>query len=123
MTEDDAVPAAELAGMAWQAWARGDAAAARPLARAATMAARGRPRRERQLAQIVQLAVDGDTGRASGLTAEHLAEFPDDQLIGRVQAWMSGRLRGLQGSAEPDGTRSATRAALDKLPREPRYFG
>lgn len=32
-------------------------------------------------------------GRASGLTAEHLAEFPDDQLIGRVQAWM-GRRRG-----------------------------
>jgi|SRR5450755_476877 hypothetical protein len=104
MTEDDAVPAVELAGMAWQAWAGGDATAARPLARAATMAARGRPRRERQLAQIVQLAVDGDTGRASGLTAEHLAEFPDDQLIGRVQAWMSGRRRGLQGSAEPDGT-------------------
>jgi hypothetical protein len=104
MTEDDAVPAAGLAGMAWQAWARGDAAAAQPLARAATAAARGRPRRERQLAQIVQLAVDGDTGRASGLTAEHLAEFPDDQLIGRVQAWMSGRRRGLQGSTEPNGT-------------------
>jgi hypothetical protein len=97
MTEDDAVPAARLAGTAWQAWTGGDAAAARSLARAATAAARGRPRRERQLAQIVQLAVDGDTGRASGLTAEHLAEFPDDQLIGRVQAWMSGRRRGLRG--------------------------
>jgi hypothetical protein len=104
MTEDDAVPAAELAGMAWQACAAGDAAIAQPLARAATMAARGRPRRERQLAQIVQLAVDGDTRRASGLTAEHLAEFPDDQLIGRVQTWMSGRRGGLQGSAEPNGT-------------------
>lgn len=104
MTEDDAVPAAKLAGMAWQAWAGGNTAAARPLARAATAAARRRPRRERQLAQIVQLAIDGDTGRASGLTAEHLAEFPDDQLIGRVQAWMSGRRRGPQGSAEPNGT-------------------
>ena len=91
MTEDDAVPAATLAGKAWQAWARGDAAAARPLARAATMAARGQPRRQRQLAQIVQLAVDGDTGRASGLTAEHLTEFPSDELIGRIQAWLSGR--------------------------------
>ncbi len=54
------------------------------------MAARGRPRRERQLAQIVQLAVAGDTGRAGGLTAEHLAEFPNDELIGRIQAWLSG---------------------------------
>jgi uncharacterized protein (DUF58 family) len=104
MTEDDAVPAATLARLAWQAWARGDAVAARTLARAATAAARGQPRRERQLAQIVELAVDGDTGRASGLTAEHLAEFPNDQLIGRIQAWMSGRRRGPQGSAEPDGT-------------------
>jgi hypothetical protein len=104
MTEDDAVPAAKLAGMAWQAWVAGDVAAAQPLARAATVAARGRPRRERQLAQIVQLAVAGDTARASGLTADHLAEFPDDQLIGRVQTWMSGRRRGLCGSAEPDGT-------------------
>jgi hypothetical protein len=114
MTEDNAVPVdraleqaaghtADLAGLAWQAWAAGDAGAARPLARAATAAARGRPRRERQVAQIVQVTVDGDTGRASGLTAEHLAEFPDDQLIGRVQAWLSGRRRGLPGSAEPDG--------------------
>jgi len=91
MTEDDAVPAGKLAVMAWQAWTGGNAAAAQSLARAATVAARGQPRRERQLAQIVQLAVDGDTGRATGLTAEHLAEFPDDHLIGRVQAWLSGR--------------------------------
>jgi hypothetical protein len=80
--------------MAWQAWTGGDEVAARPLARAATATARGQPRRERQLAQIVQLAVDGHTARASGLTAEHLAEFPDDQLIGRVQAWMSRHRRG-----------------------------
>ena len=101
MTEDDAGPAGRLAGMAWQAWTGGDAVAARPLARAATAAARGRPRRERQLAEIVRLAVDGHTGRASGLTAEHLAEFLDDRLIGRVQAWMS---KGPRGSAEPDRT-------------------
>ena len=98
MTEDDGLAAARLAGMAWQAWVGGDAAAAQPLARAAHVAARGRPRRERQLVQIVQLAVDGDTGRASGLIAEHLAEFPGDQLIGRVQAWMSGRRRLSSGS-------------------------
>jgi hypothetical protein len=104
MNENDARPAAELAGKAWQAWIAGDAAAAQPLARAATMAARGRPRRERQLAQIVQLAVDGNTDRASGLTAEHLAEFPGDQLVGRVQAWASGRRSGVRNSAEPSGT-------------------
>ena len=104
MTEYDAVPAAKLALEAWQAWIAGDAAAAQPLARAAAVAARGRPRRERQLAQIVQLAVDGDTARASGLTAEHLAEFPGDQLIGRVQAGVSGRRGGVWNSAEPSGT-------------------
>jgi hypothetical protein len=91
MTEDGVFPAAKLAGLAWQAWVGGDAAAAQPLARAANAAARGRPRRERQLVQIVQLAVDGDMDRASGLIAEHLAEFPGDRLIGRVQAWLHGR--------------------------------
>jgi hypothetical protein len=89
MTENDVVPAAELVGLAWQAWAGGDAAAAKPLAHAASVAARGRTRRERQLVQIVQLTVNGDTGRASGLAAEHLAEFPDDDLISRVQAWLA----------------------------------
>jgi hypothetical protein len=58
-------------------------------AHAASVAARGRSRRERQLVQIVQLTINGDTGRASGLAAEHLAEFPDDDLIGRVQAWLA----------------------------------
>ncbi len=95
MTDDDALPAVTLAAMAWQAWTGGDPAAARPLARAASAAARRRPRRERQLAEIVQLAVYGNTDRASGLIAEHLAEFPADQLIGRVQAWMSCRQSGL----------------------------
>jgi hypothetical protein len=56
---------------------------------------RRQPRQERQLAEIVQLAVDGNTDRASGLIAEHLAELPADQLIGRVQAWMSCRRSGL----------------------------
>ena len=49
-----------------RAWTGGNAAAAQLLALAATVAARGQPRRERQLAQIVQLAVNGDTGRATG---------------------------------------------------------
>jgi hypothetical protein len=104
MTEDDALAAGKLARKAWQASIAGDAATAQPLARAATAAARGRPRRERQLVQIVQIAIDGDTDRASGLIAEHLAEFPGDQLIGRIQARMSARRGGVWNSAEPSGT-------------------
>jgi len=45
-------------------------------------------RKERQQIQIVGLAVAGDTDRATALIAEHLAEFPDDELIGLVQAWL-----------------------------------
>jgi hypothetical protein len=85
MTEHDALPAVTLAGLAWQAWAGGDATAAQRLARAADAAVAGRPRRERQQVQIVQLVVAGDTVRASGLIADHLAEFPADQLIGRIR--------------------------------------
>jgi hypothetical protein len=92
MTEDDALTAARLA---WQAWTGGDLATAQGLAREANLAARRRPRRERQQVQIVQLAVAGDMSRASGLIAEHLAEFPGDRLISRVSAGISGRGRGL----------------------------
>ena len=56
----------------------------------------------------MQLAVDGDTGRATGLTAEHLAEFPDDHLIGRVQAWLSGR----RNAARPNQGKGAGRWGL-----------
>ena len=94
MTEDDALTAARLAGLAWQAWTGGDRATAQGLVREADVAAWRRPRRERQQVQIVQLAVAGDMSRASGLIAEHLAEFPGDQLISRVSAWVSGRGRG-----------------------------
>jgi hypothetical protein len=31
----------------------------------------------------------GNLVRASGLIAEHRAEFPDDQLVGPVQAWIT----------------------------------
>jgi hypothetical protein len=104
MTEDDALPAAKLARQAWQAWIAGDTATAQLLVRAASVAARARPRSERQLVQIVQLAVDGDTDRASGLIAEHLAEFPGDHLILRVQAWASGRRAGVSDSADCTST-------------------
>jgi hypothetical protein len=48
----------------------------------------GMTRKERQQIQIVGLAVAGDTDRATALIAEHLAEFPGDELIGFVQAWL-----------------------------------
>jgi len=38
-------------------------------------------RRERQQLEIVALVLTGEHGRARGLSAEHLAEFPHDVLI------------------------------------------
>jgi hypothetical protein len=90
MTIDDTGPAASQAWQALLTWTAGDVAAARAQARAAVAAARGRPRRERQQVQIIQLALAGETGRATGLIAEHLAEFPADALVGRVLAKISG---------------------------------
>jgi hypothetical protein len=84
--------AGTLADMAWQALAGGDPAGAQSFARAAVAAAHGRSRKERQQAQIVQLAVTGHRTRASGLIAEHLAEFPGDELIQRIKARISTAL-------------------------------
>jgi hypothetical protein len=82
--------AAELAVWAWQARTAGDGAAAVVLAALAVAAARGRTRPERQRAQIVELAVAGDAVRATGLSAEHLAEFPDDALVREVLSRIYG---------------------------------
>jgi hypothetical protein len=90
MTTGDNGPAAALAWRAWRAWAGGDVPGALVLARAAAAAARRQPRRERQQVQIVQLVLAGDTARATGLIAEHMAEFPADGLIGEVRAVISG---------------------------------
>jgi hypothetical protein len=38
-------------------------------------------RRERQQFEIVELLLRGELGRARGLGAEHLAQFPHDALI------------------------------------------
>lgn len=75
-----------LAAQASEAWRQGRAAQARFLACAAAAAGWRRPRRQRQQIQIIQLAIDGEWDRASGLAAEHLAEFPGDQLIRRLLA-------------------------------------
>jgi hypothetical protein len=34
---------------------------------------------------VVCVAISGDAARACDLAAEHLAEFPDDDLVRRVQ--------------------------------------
>jgi hypothetical protein len=83
-----------MAAQAWDAWLLGNVTQARSLARAASAAARQRPRRQRQQIQIVRLAVDGDWDRASGLAAEHLAEFPGDDLIRRLLATAAARRSG-----------------------------
>lgn len=95
MANRDPTAAVTLAARAWQAWTRGHVASAQTLAQAATAAVRQRPRQERQQVQVVALAVTGDLDRASGLAAEHLAEFPGDELIHHVQAWAAGRRRGI----------------------------
>jgi hypothetical protein len=43
-------------------------------------------RRERQHIEIVGLMLSGDLGRGRALAAEHLAEFPTDELIRRIGA-------------------------------------
>jgi hypothetical protein len=91
MTELDPTSAMSLAARAWQAWTLGETTQATILASAAAAAAHRRPRRERQQVQIVQLAISGDHERASGLAAEHLAEFAGDDLIHRIRAWITGR--------------------------------
>ena len=89
MTEPETASATSLAARAWQAWTLGEMTQARILASAASDAAQRRPRRERQQVQIVRLAISGDRERASGLAAEHLAEFAGDDLIHRIRAWIT----------------------------------
>jgi hypothetical protein len=95
VTAHDTAPLETVAVRAWDAWRQGRVTQARSLARAASAAARQRPRRQRQQIQIVQLAVDGEWDRATGLAAEHLAEFPNDQLIRRLLATASAHRSGL----------------------------
>lgn len=85
MTEDDPRSPSELALLAWGAYARNLRAEAARLASRASVAAESRSRRERQAVQVVCIAVGGDLVRADGLAAEHLAEFPDDELVRRIR--------------------------------------
>jgi hypothetical protein len=52
----------------------------------------GTTRRERQLAEILLLAVDGDRRRAAALATEHVEEFADDALaLEAVDLWVPQR--------------------------------
>jgi hypothetical protein len=71
--------------MAWAAHRRGQHAEAACLASRASSAAAGLSRERRQQVEVVCLAVAGDTQRARDLASEHLAEYPDDELVQKVQ--------------------------------------
>ena len=85
MSGSDARDPETLASLAWDAHIRGQTAEAANLASRAASAAASRGRRARQQVDVVCVAVAGDTGRAYGLAAEHLAEFADDDLVRKVQ--------------------------------------
>jgi hypothetical protein len=71
--------------LAWDAYTRQQVAdAARLASRASSAAVRG-PRRVRQAVEVVCLAVSGEPARAYDLAADHLGEFPDDDLVRRVK--------------------------------------
>jgi hypothetical protein len=46
----------------------------------------GLTRRERQHLDVVEAVLVGDIGRASGLAAEHLLEFPGDRMVAALAA-------------------------------------
>jgi hypothetical protein len=81
---DDTLSAQALAVKAWDAWLGGHDDTATGLAHAAWAAVEHHPRRERQQVQVVRLAVCGDPDRGRALAAEHLAEFPEDELVRAV---------------------------------------
>ena len=85
MPDDDPLSAHELAVLAWEAYTRNQVADAARLASRASSAAVSGPRRDRQEVEVVCLAVAGQTARAYGLASDHLGEFPNDDLVRRVQ--------------------------------------
>jgi hypothetical protein len=70
----------------------------------AAQAARvGLPRRDRHTVDILAAAVQPSATRATGLAAEHIREFPDDQLVRYVTA----RLQAESELGESRGTGTA----------------
>ncbi len=85
MTPNDSEHVAELATLAWAAHRRGQAAEAACLASRASSAAASLPRERRQQVEVVCLAISGECERAFDLAAEHLTEFPGDELVREVK--------------------------------------
>jgi hypothetical protein len=74
-----------LARHAWNACLRGNLVRAAQLAEHAARVAADAPRRERQMVEIVRLAIAGEVCRACDLAAEHLSEFPCDDIVRSVR--------------------------------------
>jgi hypothetical protein len=83
--DDDRLTAHDLAVLAWEAYVRHHVGDAARLASRASAAAVSGPRRDRQEVEVVCLAIAGESERASGLASDHLSEFPDDDLVGRIR--------------------------------------
>jgi hypothetical protein len=90
VTPNDPARAVELATLALQAHRRGQAAEAACLASRASSAASSLSRAQRQQVEVICLAVSGECERAFDLAAEHLAEYPDDELVREVQRGCGG---------------------------------
>jgi len=58
---------------------------------AALSLARSLPRRDRHAVTILTLAAEGHTSRAARPAAEHLRDFPDDELVARVARHIAAR--------------------------------
>ena len=94
MTGADGSSAVDSSTRAWDAWTRGDRSEAERLSVAATRALTFANRRERQLVEIVRLAITGHAARAHDLASEHLSEFPHDVLVVRVRTACAAGLEG-----------------------------
>jgi hypothetical protein len=84
---------------AFAATLSGEAASARQRVRLVRTSPRGLSRRERQLVEILLLAVDGEDTRAAGLAVEHTREFPvDAEALTIVTRWAGTPERRFDGA-------------------------
>jgi hypothetical protein len=89
--DDDPLSSHALAVLAWEAYTRHHVGDAARLASRASRAAVSCPRRDRQVVEVVCLAIAGEPERASGLASVHLGEFPHDDLVRRVKGALEAR--------------------------------
>jgi hypothetical protein len=93
------------AALAWHLTSTGRDTEARDHIDAARAARAALSRRDRHTVDIVTAAAERSAGRATGLAAEHLREYPDDQLVRFVAAGLAARPgtgpSGASGAAAP----------------------